>query len=540
MLTELEVKDLLSTPFPPPFHQVIRENIGAVPIYQMKPQTPATGALQIQNVQPADLLQYLPSYKVLICSSCHYAIQPNAIPRHLKEIHSIHRSNRKPFMQHVTNFQLEEAGKIVDLDPGEFPVPLLPVFNGLRCEYEGCKHLCVSTKRMKTHWSSEHGRPGQAVFDWHPVPLQTFFKGNLLRYFTSPRYNEPRKLGPIHSACQSRPESGMRNIPVYNLTPLPFKKDQYQTRLTEQDQSLLEHYIDHTSTSIGRDEETHALWQVVVPQLAHQHAFLMHAVLACSALHLAHKCPEQQRQQTILASDHHDRGMPLFRSAIDNVTEENCHAVLVFSHLLVIYSFALEKQDDRLFLTERIGPDVLPSWLHFLRNGCSMLCTVWDPLEKGLVRHLTFMWELPINIPQDCTTPLLDHFLSVIPPADSEDFWSEDVIQTYRSAAVELDRAFACTRALGTSFTTWDLLRIWPLRISVEYMDLLARRQAGALVLLAHYCVILKNLEFNWYFEGRATRLLSNIVLCLDQKWHGYIAWPLEEVGVSAEVMARD
>jgi hypothetical protein len=35
---------------------------------------------------------------------------------------------------------------------------------------------------------SVHGRTGQAGLDWHGVPLQSFFRGNLLRYFTRPSF----------------------------------------------------------------------------------------------------------------------------------------------------------------------------------------------------------------------------------------------------------------------------------------------------------------------------------------------------------------
>jgi hypothetical protein len=37
---------------------------------------------------------------------------------------------------------------------------------------------------MKAHWSSTHGRQGQPGVDFKYASLQTFFKGNLLRYFT--------------------------------------------------------------------------------------------------------------------------------------------------------------------------------------------------------------------------------------------------------------------------------------------------------------------------------------------------------------------
>lgn len=136
--------------------------------------------------KPAELLPYLPSYRVVVCSACKYAVQPNAIPRHLKDIHHIHRSRRRPFTHYISQLDLVQPEVILESEVLEFPVPGLPVHDGLQCESDGCFHLCGSEKRMKTHWYSVHGRPGRAFMDWRPVPLQTFFRGKQLRYFTNP------------------------------------------------------------------------------------------------------------------------------------------------------------------------------------------------------------------------------------------------------------------------------------------------------------------------------------------------------------------
>lgn len=133
---------------------------------------------------PEELLQYLSHYRVVVCTTCKYAIQPKAIARHLKEIHRIKLSDRQPFMQYVEKFELAEHELVMQYIPGEFPVPLLPVQSGLQCRSEDCTYLCKTEKRMKHHWLSVHGRHGVASYNWQTVPLQTFFKGNLLRYFT--------------------------------------------------------------------------------------------------------------------------------------------------------------------------------------------------------------------------------------------------------------------------------------------------------------------------------------------------------------------
>jgi hypothetical protein len=422
-------------------------------------------------------------------------------------------------MEFVSKLHLDEAEDVIESKTHEFPVPLIPVQDGLKCESQGCFHLCVSEKRMKSHWLSVHGRPGQDILDWTPAPLQTFFRGNLLRYFTK---DEPTKGPPIYTP---------------NAAAIPFILN-YEvhrpTVLDESDTVLLGHFIASTSVSIAHDKQSQTVWQCAAPKLAYRDPFLMHGILACSALHLAYKNPTEEGEYLIKASTHQDIAMPLFRSAIAKVDEQNCHSILVFSHLLVIYSFALESQDERLLLAETSGPDVLPSWLHFLRNGCLTVCSVWDVIESGPVKDLASQWEVPVKISEDGKLPLTDYLLSVIPSQSSPDAWPEDVCRLYFETAVELAKAFSYTRALGERFTTWDALRLWPMLISVEYMNLLSSWHPGALILLAHYCILLQKVECRWYFEGRSTKLLSTIMKHLDVRWHCYIRWPLEEIRIQS------
>ncbi|OBT77053.1 hypothetical protein VF21_02900 [Pseudogymnoascus sp. 05NY08] len=486
----------------------------------------------------AELLQYLPAYKVVICATCRYAIQPNAIERHLKELHKFRRDHRRPFMQYISKLDLDLSDKVREIRNTEFPVPLLPVHDGLQCMHEGCLHLCVSAKRMKGHWLSVHGRSGQTDLDWHPVSLQTFFRGNLLRYFTNSH---------MHPAADSMRSDISINTSDRYTEKLDWNRDVgvtdlpsisgllLQSQLDGSDSTLLHHYITSTSLSLATDARTKRVWQVTVPHIASQFPFLLHGILACAALHLAYLDPSQGKELMIRGRVHQDRAMPLFRSAIENPNRDNCDAVFAFSHLLVIYSFAAEREDEQLFLVESNTLEVLPSWLYFIRNGCSMLCDVWDQVESGAVGSLVSVWEIPITFSEAEQEPLMNSLLSAIPLQGSEDSWSEDACKIYREAATELGVAFSCTQDLSAGFTAWDALRIWPMRISEAYLNLLSQQHPGALILVAHYCILLQRLDSHWYFEGRAKRLLFTVLTCLDRRWHHIVEWPLAEI----EVMPR-
>ena len=138
---------------------------------------------------PFQVLQYLPTYRVLICLRCRYAIQPGAVGRHLKEIHDVRGLSLQAFVKYASEFELAQPNDVVLPDKDQFPVPLLPIQEGVACCFDRCSHLCATTKRMKQHWRLVHHTPATVGNNlWKAVPLQTFFRGNALRYFTNPAF----------------------------------------------------------------------------------------------------------------------------------------------------------------------------------------------------------------------------------------------------------------------------------------------------------------------------------------------------------------
>jgi hypothetical protein len=298
---------------------------------------------------------------------------------------------------------------------------------------------------------------------------------------------------------------------------------------------LLQHYRTSTSETIATDADDVVLWKHTVVELASDHGFLMSGILSLTALHLAHLQPERRCDYAIRAGEYQDQAMPLFRKAIAQPDGENCDAILVFTHLLVLYSLASQRQPQpqpqqgceySLFLATNDPTDVVPTWLYLIRNGCCMLCDYWDVVGNGPCKTLTLAWDAPFDM--DASSGGRDDLVfedlrSKISIWSVENGWSEDVRTVLQGAASELALAFACSASTPETFTTWDALRVWPMRISAEFIELLQALHPVALVLLAHYCLLLRRIESKWYFDGQATRLLGNIAQRLDPKWQSWL-----------------
>lgn len=97
-------------------------------------------------------------------------------------------------------------------------------------------------------------------------------------------------------------------------------------------------------TLVDQPERLKDLWQSQAVTEAYSQPFLMHGILALSALHLAslsYNRPEKSREHRAAALRHHDQALALFRPLLSKITAHNCHAIFGFSALLVVLSFAL-------------------------------------------------------------------------------------------------------------------------------------------------------------------------------------------------------
>ncbi|KAI3573691.1 hypothetical protein IWW34DRAFT_754328 [Fusarium oxysporum f. sp. albedinis] len=482
-------------------------------------------------LRQSQLLFYHSKYRVLLCKECRYAIQPSAISRHLKELHRIYRSDRQGLMEYAQSLDLADPAHVVLPKPHEAPVPFLPVESGLACGARDCGHLCVTVKRMKHHWAAVHSDLISTAPRWRPVDLQTFFRGNQLRYFIvsrSPTTSQPERNAAFDSEAPSV-EIGMLGA---LLTHDP--------HWTADDLGLLLHFQNYTYLDLGYNSESRQLWRTSIPQLACSHSFLKHGILACSALHLAYLNPLERQRYQFTAARHQNRALPSFRSAIASANKNNYNALLAFSQLLIIHCLASEKQDENLLLVGGKHESGLPDWLHVMRGSCTIFGNVWQFMKNGPFTPLMverMLWQRLTPVPENSEYARRLGLLTELPflgKKISSQHVTEASLSPFSGALLALSRAFSKAQAarLRSVFTIWTALHMWPGQVSQDYLDLLKNRDPASLILLAHYCILLEPFESHWYMGGFRKRLLSRIYNQLDQEWRHWLNWPMEEVGL--------
>lgn len=300
---------------------------------------------------------------------------------------------------------------------------------------------------------------------------------------------------------------------------------------------LLHFYTTTTSLTLYALPSRHRVWTTIVPEIAFLHPFLLHGLLAITALHRARLQSDPTSSLWAEASFHHQNALSLFRSALSNVTIENCDACFAFSSILAIYAWASSGGTGDLFFigTSRLEQDVGPiEWFQLLRGASTLLKTFWADMEKGPLSPILKLWE-GSEEPPDQTSPEDDaKFLTLMrlwDPSPGNLTGSE--VDALNKALNLLRHVYGQLPYFGMRVCAISATFSWPVQVPDVYIEMVQKRQPEALILLAHYCLLLNRVNNFWWIQGMSRHLLENIHQSIGTKLESWIGWPLQDLVLS-------
>lgn len=325
-------------------------------------------------------------------------------------------------------------------------------------------------------------------------------------------------------------EDGNSSIQISSFNPfdapdlISIKKT---TDLDIGDLQLLHHYTTVLAYDLANHNSGDALmlWQKAAVELGFKHDFLLRGLLAMSALHQSYLHPHRKTEFDLRASTHQSIAIHSFQETLGNVNETNCHALFAFSCVIIVLSFASaakEKASD-------FQADVI-HWLYLLRGGNEVLKLYRERLRSSFLK------------------PLLDelHYAENHTSHNIDDIDRITDLFTLCSPAnlASKDKSSACTlaiHALLSTFVQASILRkrgegtvlasfVWSVNLPPLFLEMLSEKQPEALVILAHYCVLIYwgEMQDTWFLAGWARYMLDTIKELTPVEWHEHLAWPDE------------
>lgn len=307
--------------------------------------------------------------------------------------------------------------------------------------------------------------------------------------------------------------------------------------LSPQDLELIMHWCTTTYRSMARDRIAEPLWQTVIPHLSLQFSSLRHGLLGLSALQLAGASTSAERKWQHLDSARKHQAHALAGVCLDGVqdlTMAQCNASFALCRVLLVFSYAyclIDIEDDDDDDEEKEGkeqPDILGKF-----QGVFEL-TRWLVGAMMMTMDRVAAGELSPLVRTEVTRPTMPDMSQLVVSS----LRRRNVSEAQRDPAHEkevYDQAIEHLRSsleqLMNGGEPRDFAFCWPFRIPVRYQDLLRERKPFALVVLAHYAVILHHLRDSWWMADWGIRILREIDNSLEPGSRHLISWPIDATG---------
>lgn len=272
------------------------------------------------------------------------------------------------------------------------------------------------------------------------------------------------------------------------------------------------------------------MWQYHAIKLGFKHEFLLRGILAVAALHLADLNPNECTSYQLKATNHQNRALALARDELANPSIYNCHALFLFSCLVIIMTFAGPRQAD----SDGLDKNLL-DWFYVLRGCNSVMQLHWDDLENS------FCYPLLSEVRRSET-----HAAHVADESDRiidlqrlcHRIEDREISRAYSLAIHELLNAYTQCWFLRRDGRTWVIAAfVWPNVLPQRYLELLGENTPESLIILAHFAIVIHWSEYDWFFRGWARDLVYRIRASLSEEWHEYLKWPEEVVSVPPAIV---
>lgn len=383
----------------------------------------------------------------------------------------------------------------------------------------------------------------------HPSCLNCIAHGVECPFKTGPRHPPPR--GASHS-----PSSPASAAPPY-ADPARTLPEPDELALLQLE--LLHNFTTKTFATLTADPVLWEFWRDDMVQLGLSCDYIMRAVLAISALHLAYHRPDRRdfyTAQGILLHQKASRSAMRFMAADSSapMDKDRAASLFLFATLTIFFALASPRRSnpDGTFF---IGESGFPDWAFLVKGGKSIMDDLLGDqagLETVAAPFLIYgrrRWEaqraqLRRRSSEDASVlaPLRARIAAAaaLSPDDDDDD-DDDLLllrDTYAHALDELEIALvaaaAAARQEDDQAAPRDVLdaMVWLWQVSDSLVPLLrAPARQEAVAIFAHFCVLLKHSESHWWLQGWADHLMARAHEVLDAEHREWIEWPMREMG---------
>ncbi|KAK0201804.1 hypothetical protein DFS33DRAFT_1350145 [Desarmillaria ectypa] len=290
---------------------------------------------------------------------------------------------------------------------------------------------------------------------------------------------------------------------------------------------LIHHYATATSYSLSFDPVSTSLWRTLIPKFAFdpKNQCLLHALLAMTALHAYYTNPTAGQYAVAASTYYWQAKTELQRAEMEGKMDVD--AVFIAFSLIGLYEFA----------TSSIVSSYSSEWHITVRTILPKVTKNWPQLRDGVLRPM-----LDTMAPTIISTPLGEPFPSslstllstVHSSPDVEELHDISVYDAYKDSIRILEISWKASFQKDYSMYASCM---WWSTVPNTFIHLLAERKPRALIILAHYCVMMKRVAEDgpWWARKQWGNEAARMISALDARWTPCLGWISSQLGQPCE-----
>ncbi|OAF98542.1 uncharacterized protein CC84DRAFT_1210777 [Paraphaeosphaeria sporulosa] len=366
-------------------------------------------------------------------------------------------------------------------------------------------------------------RPPLAVSKLHPLSSSA---GDVV---STPAATTPSTATTSAVAHISTPSTFVLSAETPSLAVTsPAQHDALYPPVNMRHMELLSNFIMVTGPSLAHGHQLDPTFFHVLMPIASSAPYLMHQILALSAMHLSHTRPE-------LAQFYHEEAMALQTQALAflndspiEINSANCAPMLVFTSFLGMHALAEAVASSKNHADTFLDKYLSYSNLH--RGVRAITAQSWDLLMQSNISPILTQAEqlirtTSLNMQEQAKT-VADRLYRLLDDACV----STSSEEACRDAVSHLQLVYQTEASFDDSVPTEKqpagLIWAWPILLSGDFTDLLLRRTPEALVILCYYAVLLHRHRDLWLVGPAGRMLIEAITGSLGTYWKEWLDWP--------------
>ncbi|KAB8229445.1 uncharacterized protein BDW43DRAFT_303180 [Aspergillus alliaceus] len=294
---------------------------------------------------------------------------------------------------------------------------------------------------------------------------------------------------------------------------------------------LLIHWTTAVYQSVSRSTDVEWIWQVVIPNLSLTQPCLLRGIFALSSLHLSLSAANPTDREDLLQSalNYHSQSLQLFAPTLEDLTRSDCNAAFSLSLILILFSFAApllvvgDSDLDAIYELHQVCV--------FVKKMMNFSVGIYETVKSGVLGPLVHIDDSVSELsgsPLTAIACLSDLNSRAYDRNPSHEF------QMYQESIDRLVDPFGQLGDPGNHRLSGVFM--WVFHVPDRFFELVQKRDAFALIILAHFCVLLHDLRNHWWMSSWGYKVIVAIYQTLDADLRYSLSWALLQIGYTGDI----